>query len=354
MVTSPATPGFSGMADSIRPAGKITKAAKATWILDIGIMINAALLTMTGFGEPDEGKKFDAGAAQLAKANEALSYANSPDGNGNGWSGPGATAYNSQVLSQSIHLKETYDADLEIYDILKKLAVKVTQTRIMLGASEAFLGACIPVSVALYSIPVVGPLWSLGFQAGAVTAALGTSTGGAINVAKYSNSSASDVRSAISEYNRVAFDARPSGTSFSSSKGASATMAVSMSNLVSGVWGGAAGAGEGSFADGWPGQPSMPKPSTPTPTSPTPGGFPGAIDNAGEDLSGVATSASQIQQGPPQRRGEVGQQADLGSGSVHQVAVRASQDRQPAHGLGQELSTIENSATGAGGSLGVH
>lgn len=325
-MTGPAVPGLAGSGEGVKAPGRFTRAsklaAKATWLLDIGIMTNTVLLTTTGFGDPDEGDQFKTGASRLVRAKEMLASA-STDGS---WSGYGAQAYASRLEYQIKHTNKMHDADLEIRRILQKLAVTVTQVRITLGASEAFLGACIPVALALYAIPVVGPERSLIFQIAALIVTIPMSLSVFGRLATISQVSARDVRGATNDYNVVTAAPKFSGTSFASSMGASAMVAASMSSLVGGVEGEAPGTGEGSSADGRPVWPSMPILSTPT--TPTRGGVAGlgAVGPLGQPAgqggqppvgtNRVTAPAQQVRRAVPTAQQGVSPVDDRGAGAA--------------------------------------
>lgn len=302
-------------------------------VIQSGLNIIIALEQLNGFGWPEKGAKLN---ALFAPIHDTLAAAK-PN---NSWEGSGSKAYSSANMIQVTNAQTMVDADVSLHAILKREAVQVEDTRLVLASMKNFLVfICIPTAIALkvYASEHASTI----FQYSVVTAAVTASVAAQATMVNRSFDNASQVRAVISRYREVRADAKPTDTPFALSTGGGRTLGPN----ISGSGGPGAAVGGDRAADDSPGQPSpmQLRSSTtdlPGTTAQTP------IDNHGEDLSEATTLDSQVQQGPPARWDHVGQQTDLSSARA-QVGARKTQGRPQARFLGQDLDTIEDNAAGA-------
>lgn len=290
-----------------------------------------------GFGRPDEGKGFK---ASFVPADHKLAGANPDDS----WQGSGSDSYRTANKKQVKLAHAMGDADASLHAILKRQAGQIEDTRLVLASMKNFLTfVCIPIALALYTKPVVGPALSLEFQLAVVGVALSACAAAESTMVVRSLDNASAVREVISRYDDVSSAAKPVGRPFSLATG---TGRASVSSGL-GTFSGSAGAdiltGGDSAADGSWAQPSLAQ-RQPSITRPPSLSAQTPTDNNGEDLLGAATLGLPKQQGPSSRApGQVGQQISPAS----QIAARAPKGQRPGSAVEEGLNEIDANEAGA-------
>lgn len=161
----------------------------------------------------DQGEEFGDGAAKSLKAVATLYEAIS----GDMWRGDASAVYTRQNLALANLVQELAAIDREMKSILRTEAGQLDTTRrIMVDTGYAIVLA-IPVALALYKIPTIGPEISLGFQITVAISGLSIAAGTLSAMGFQSRDNAARVRPLSERYNDVLAATMALGTSASHS-----------------------------------------------------------------------------------------------------------------------------------------
>ncbi|MGV0836282.1 EspA/EspE family type VII secretion system effector [Mycolicibacterium thermoresistibile] len=193
--------GYVGLgADIIVVAQSLIPAAYPTPVIAAGLQSILAMNVMTGLGRaPERGHRFSQGAQQFSAVSNKLATAFPTQ-----WEGTGAQAYGQRNAAQQKRADAMAQIDASVQQIVDGQADQVQSTRKVLNASAAGLGYAIPLAMAAYAKPIVGPAISMKIQLAAVAIALPPCGVAMTALSATSAANAAKLAQAINQYKQVA------------------------------------------------------------------------------------------------------------------------------------------------------
>ncbi|MFV8050857.1 EspA/EspE family type VII secretion system effector [Mycobacterium sp. 48b] len=304
------------VSDGAQLAQMFLPAAYATPIIEGGMIALDLISKTLGFGDPNGGDDFNEGATALQSTGRGLEQAYPQS-----WEGTSSGAYSSQNSKQIDRTSAMISADNQVISILGTEAEQVATTRDNMDNIATCLGAVIAPAMALNAIPVYGQAASLSLQAAAVAVASGAAGVTMGEMVSNAMDNANQLEQAISKYQQVSSEAKPSGGSMTEAPGTSSPGTPTTS-------------GNGSAPTG-----GSPTTSAPTGSSPTGGG--GASSGGGGSTGGGSSSGGS---GASTNSGS-GTSSGAGASSVPSTSGGSST------GSGGASSGSGSGASGGGSSL---
>jgi hypothetical protein len=286
-------------------------AAVATPIINAGLMTINGMQLLCGLTfEFDKGEKFTNGATAMNQVAGTLDSATPTED----WESSGSQAYADQNSAQQQRANDMASTDTAVQGIIAQQAGQVKTTKDILDASATVLTAMIPVVMLTRLIPpppIVGIPMAEAMEIGAVAGALPPCAAAMGVMAAQAAQNAAKIQEAVGQYQRVAADAKPTGTTgdFTPPPGSEApsitdddappatqppagTPAGGGGGAPSGGGGGAPSGGGGG-APTTPSTPPMPQmPKTPSMPSMPSGGMAGGSPGGGISGGGAPSAGS--------------------------------------------------------------
>lgn len=177
---------------------RFLKRAK-TPILVGGQVTIAGMKLTTGFGRPDDGERFGAGAGRFRRAGETLAGAY-PNGS---WTGSGSESYSDSNSRQVGRTQAMATQDQSITAVLTREASQITATRNVLDQQSDWLADVGVVTMLVAATPFVGQGASLAMEIAAVTKALGACTLRLNELVQQVNGNAAEIQQTVGRYGGV-------------------------------------------------------------------------------------------------------------------------------------------------------
>ncbi|BBY50312.1 hypothetical protein MARA_37800 [Mycolicibacterium arabiense] len=153
----------------------------------------------TGFGDPEDGARFNEGAARFQRAGATLSSAHPDDC----WSGRGSGAYGDANERQIGRTRAVSAADQAVNAVLTREANQIVATRTALDDQSDWLADVGLVTMLVAATPYVGQGAALAMEIAAVTKALGVCTTQLVQLTQQVNANAAGIRQTADRYERV-------------------------------------------------------------------------------------------------------------------------------------------------------
>jgi hypothetical protein len=148
---------------------RLKELVETTHILEVALLAIEGMSVLNGFGQVEEGARFEAARAYFGTADTALKFA-TPDDH---WQGSGSEAYAAANDKQRAHVQALLELDKQLQDILENEAGLVEGMRNFLGIWKGVITAAVFIAIALAAVAVAGPDASFAFQVVVAFAAIG-------------------------------------------------------------------------------------------------------------------------------------------------------------------------------------
>ena len=173
---------------------------ETTFVLEVALLAVESMSVLNGFGEEDDGTRFEAARAFFGTADEALKFA-TPDDH---WEGTASETYAGKNVKQRTRVQDLVELDRSIKEILENEAHTVADTRNFLGIWKGVITASIFVAMALSYMPWAGPQASFAFQVAVAFAAITACASKEVTTVTSSGKYARQVNDVTAKYRALA------------------------------------------------------------------------------------------------------------------------------------------------------
>ncbi len=319
---------------------RLVKAARTPILLGGQAGIAAMKLT-TGFGDPEDGRRFGEGAARFTGAGSTLTAAY-PDGS---WAGSGAQAYSDANSRQVVRTEAMSGADRAMNAVLAREAGQIVATRNTLDGQSDWLADVGLVTMLVAATPCVGTATAMTMEIAAVTKALAVCTVQLTELAQQVNDNAAEIVRFAAEYD-AEYDSLAEGTGLTSTGPDAPPPPLPPGGDQTASRGASSGAGGGGGSGGSRAAPSPQVPALPSidlPGAPA-GGLPppswGSSGGAGPSIAPPPLNPPPAAANPLPTAAGAGMSATLIADLVRSAVQKAMGDH--ARTMAQEAQVTED------------